>query len=86
VGNNIPQHAFAVRKAYLADAFEKGKYLKNPDANKEGTTPANPMSDPDMMEGMMEGMKKQLTINFFFQGFVVSEYFFFVWRFFYSFV
>ncbi|KAG2193921.1 hypothetical protein INT46_001926, partial [Mucor plumbeus] len=84
VGNNIPQHAFAVRKAYLADAFEKGKYLKNPDANKEGTTPANPMSDPDMMEGMMEGMKKQLTnmvpqmvimgwINFFFQGFVVIK-------------
>ncbi|CAO3632209.1 unnamed protein product [Mucor hiemalis] len=46
VGNSIPQHAFAVRKAYLADAFEKGKYLKNPNANKETTTPANPMSNP----------------------------------------
>ncbi|KAI8640973.1 integral membrane protein DUF106-domain-containing protein [Parasitella parasitica] len=84
VGNSIPQHAFAVRKAYLADAFEKGKYLKNPDANKEGAAPANPMADPDMMEGMMEGMKKQITnmvpqmvimgwINFFFQGFVVIK-------------
>jgi hypothetical protein len=85
VGDNIPQHAFAVRKAYLADAFEKGKYLKNPNANKETATPANPMTDPEMMEGMMEGMKKQLMnmvpqmiimgwINFFFQGFVVSKY------------
>lgn len=84
VGNNIPQHAYQVRKAYLADAFEKGKYLKNPEANKEGAAPANPMADPDMMEGMMEGMKKQLTnmvpqmvimgwINFFFQGFVVIK-------------
>ncbi|GAA5801971.1 hypothetical protein HPULCUR_007431 [Helicostylum pulchrum] len=84
VGNNIPQHAFATRKAYLADAFEKGKYLKNPDANKEGSSPANPMADPDMMEGMMEGMKKQLMnmvpqmvimgwINFFFQGFIVIK-------------
>ncbi|CAO0789263.1 unnamed protein product [Mucor circinelloides] len=84
VGNNIPQHAYEVRKAYLADAFEKGKYLKNPEANKEGAAPANPMADPDMMEGMMEGMKKQLTnmvpqmvimgwINFFFQGFVVIK-------------
>lgn len=88
VGNNIPQHAFATRKAYLADAFEKGKYLKNPDANKEGSSPANPMADPDMMEGMMEGMKKQLMnmvpqmvimgwINFFFQGFIVSKFYIF---------
>lgn len=85
IGNSIPQHAFAVRKAYLADAFDKGKYLKNPEANKEKqSTPANPMSDPEMMDGMMEGMKKQLMnmvpqmvimgwINFFFQGFIVSK-------------
>ncbi|KAI9028852.1 integral membrane protein DUF106-domain-containing protein [Phycomyces nitens] len=83
-GNSIPQHAFACRKAYLAQAFEAGKYLKNPDANKEGTPAPNPMTDPDMMEGMMEGMKKQMMnmvpqmlimgwINFFFQGFVVIK-------------
>lgn len=92
VGNNIPQHAFAARKAYLADAFEKGIYLKNPDANKQGAAPTNPMTDPDMMEGMMEGMKKQLMnmvpqmvimgwINFFFQGFVVSKFFDFLFFF-----
>ncbi|KAI7872642.1 integral membrane protein DUF106-domain-containing protein [Spinellus fusiger] len=83
-GNCIPHHAFTSRKAYLAHAFEAGKYLKNPDANKEGAAPANPMTDPDMMEGMMEGMKKQMMnmvpqmlimgwINFFFQGFVVIK-------------
>ncbi|KAI8885446.1 transmembrane protein [Backusella circina FSU 941] len=84
VGNNIPQHAFAVRKAYLAEAFEQGTYLKNPEANKEGSAPANPMTDPAMMEGMMEGMKKQMMnmvpqmlimgwINFFFSGFIVIK-------------
>ncbi|OBZ86714.1 ER membrane protein complex subunit 3 [Choanephora cucurbitarum] len=84
IGNYVPQHAFNVRKAYLADAFEKGKYLKNPNATKETAGPVNPMTDPDMMEGMMEGMKKQLMnmvpqmvimgwINFFFQGFVVIK-------------
>ncbi|KAI8079510.1 integral membrane protein DUF106-domain-containing protein [Gilbertella persicaria] len=84
VGNSIPQHAFSVRKAYLADAFEKGKYLKNPNAAKEATKPVNPMMDPDMMDSMMEGMKKQLMnmvpqmvimgwINFFFQGFIVIK-------------
>ena len=40
IGNSIPQHAFTVRKAYLADAFEKGKYLKNTNANTEQKTPA----------------------------------------------
>ncbi|CDS12677.1 hypothetical protein LRAMOSA04863 [Lichtheimia ramosa] len=82
-GDHIPPYAFTGRKSYLADAYEDGRYLKNP-APKEGDTPANPMTDPDMMEGMMEGMKKQLTnmvpqmlimgwINFFFKGFVVIK-------------
>lgn len=45
--------------------------------------PANPLSDPSQMEGMMDGMKQQFVmmvpqmvimgwINFFFQGFVLS--------------
>lgn len=83
-GNHIPAHAFSSRKTILAEAFEAGKYLKNPANASQGATPANPMTDPEMMEGMMEGMKKQLTnmvpqmlimgwINFFFQGFVVSK-------------
>ncbi|CAO3681837.1 unnamed protein product [Rhizopus stolonifer] len=85
LGNMIPQHAFDVRKSYLAEAFERGEYLKKaPQVNQENATPPNPMTDPDMMEGMMEGLKKQMTnmvpqmiimgwINFFFQGFVVIK-------------
>lgn len=83
-GNHIPFHAFLSRKNSLAEAYESGRYLKNPGAAKEGSTPANPMTDPEVMEGMMDGMKKQLVnmvpqmlimgwINFFFQGFVVSK-------------
>ncbi|KAI7853130.1 integral membrane protein DUF106-domain-containing protein [Circinella umbellata] len=88
-GNHIPTHAFSSRKAILAEAYENGRYLKNSDAgnnnnNNTPTTPPNPMTDPDMMEGMMESMKKQLTnmvpqmlimgwINFFFKGFVVIK-------------
>ncbi|KAI9496003.1 integral membrane protein DUF106-domain-containing protein [Zychaea mexicana] len=85
-GNHIPAHAFSSRKAILAEAFEEGRYLKNAPGNNNNApaTPPNPMTDPDMMEGMMEGMKKQLTnmvpqmlimgwINFFFKGFVVIK-------------
>lgn len=83
-GNAIPQQAFEDRKNYLANAFDRGEYLKNPAPSKETGAPPNPMTDPDMMEGMMDGLKKQLTnmvpqmiimgwINFFFQGFVVSK-------------
>ncbi|KAI9317204.1 integral membrane protein DUF106-domain-containing protein [Dichotomocladium elegans] len=82
-GNHVPPHAFTGRKAYLAEAYEQGTYLKN-QTPKEGDVAPNPMTDPDMMEGMMEGMKKQLTnmvpqmlimgwINFFFKGFVVIK-------------
>ena len=81
----MPAHAFSSRKVSLADAYEDGRYLKNgPVKEGEQAPPANPMTDPDMMEGMMEGLKKQLTnmvpqmlimgwINFFFKGFVVSK-------------
>ncbi|KAI9255521.1 integral membrane protein DUF106-domain-containing protein [Sporodiniella umbellata] len=85
LGNMIPQHAFIARKTFLAEAFEKGEYLKkSPQINQDNGTPPNPMTDPDMMEGMMDGLKKQMTnmvpqmiimgwINFFFQGFVVIK-------------
>ncbi|KAI8097385.1 integral membrane protein DUF106-domain-containing protein [Halteromyces radiatus] len=90
-GNYIPHHAFNSRKQYLSQAYEKGTYLKNPDAAKDNNnnnanplTAPNPMTDPEMMEGMMDGMKKQLVnmvpqmlimgwINFFFQGFIVIK-------------
>ncbi|CAO3618726.1 unnamed protein product [Cunninghamella blakesleeana] len=85
-GNNIPFHAFSSRKNYLSQAYENGKYLKNPEATNDNNplTGPNPMTDPEMMEGMMDGMKKQMVnmvpqmlimgwINFFFQGFIVIK-------------
>lgn len=69
----------------LARQFESGAFLKDgpPKADKP-SAPPNPLSDPAAMEGMMGGMKTQAVmmvpqmvimgwINFFFQGFVLSE-------------
>ncbi|CAO3593246.1 unnamed protein product [Absidia cylindrospora] len=42
-GNCIPHHAFASRKQYLSQAYESGKYLKNPEAKE---TTGNPMTNP----------------------------------------
>jgi len=82
-GNNIPPHAFKQRQTYLCEAYEQGKYLKNA-IKKEGETPVNPMTDPAAVEGMMEGMKKQMSgmvpqmvimgwVNYFFQGFILTK-------------
>jgi hypothetical protein len=70
----------------LARQFESGAFLKDgPPKNGETTSrPPNPLTDPAAMDGMMSGMKTQLVmmvpqmvimgwINFFFQGFVLSE-------------
>ncbi|ETN44312.1 uncharacterized protein HMPREF1541_10492 [Cyphellophora europaea CBS 101466] len=75
----LSQAAFETRKEYLIDNYKKGSFLKNP-GNKEG--PANPMSDPAAMEGMMGMMKGNMAmmipqtlimswINAFFAGFVI---------------
>lgn len=85
-GNTLPAHAFQSRKQFLSEAYESGSYLKNPKpANADQDSALqNPMSDPDTMETMMAGMKGQVGnmipqmlimgwINFFFQGFVLSE-------------
>ena len=70
----------------LSEAFAAGTYLKDgPPKEGEAPAPANPLTDPSAMEGMMGGMKTQMVmmvpqmvimgwINFFFQGFVLSEY------------
>ncbi|KAJ3016031.1 ER membrane complex subunit 3 [Thoreauomyces humboldtii] len=81
-GGILPQSAFQARVRYLAAAFEKGAYLKNPNAGT-GAAP-NPMSDPAAMEGMMDMMKKNMAmivpqtlimswITFFFSGFVIIK-------------
>jgi hypothetical protein len=76
--------------SHLAQAFESGLYLKDgPSANgSTSSSPVNPPNplDPSAMEGMMGGLKTQAVmmvpqmllmgwINFFFQGFVLSESF-----------
>jgi hypothetical protein len=82
-GNNIASHAFKQRQTYLCDSYELGTYLKN-GIKKEGEAPLNPMTDPATMDGMMDGMKKQMSgmipqmlimgwINYFFQGFVLTK-------------
>lgn len=79
-GSEIPYAAFHYRKQYLAEAFEKGVYLKTvPTGDGE---PPNPMSDPAAMEPMMDMMKKNMVmivpqtlimswITYFFSGFVL---------------
>ncbi|KAJ1984638.1 hypothetical protein H4R34_000541 [Dimargaris verticillata] len=81
--NHIPYSSFKIRKEYLCQAFEQGKFLKNP-AEKDNGSVANPLTDPAGMEMMMENMKKSMFsiipqtvimgwINFFFSGFVLSK-------------
>ncbi|KFZ16734.1 hypothetical protein V502_04939 [Pseudogymnoascus sp. VKM F-4520 (FW-2644)] len=78
----ISDAAFQARKNTLVSAFQSGAYLKNPDS--KGQPPANPMTDPAAMEGMMGMMKGNMTmivpqtlimgwINAFFSGFVVLK-------------
>ncbi|KZT20809.1 transmembrane protein [Neolentinus lepideus HHB14362 ss-1] len=69
----------------LSQAFEAGTYLKDgPPKADAPSTPPNPLSDPNAMDGMMAGMKTQMVmmvpqmvimgwINFFFQGFVLIK-------------
>jgi len=81
----IPRPIYRSLSQHLAQCFTSGAYLKDgppaPDAEKK---PANPLSDPAAMDGMMDGMKKQMAmmlpqmvimgwINFFFQGFVLIK-------------
>jgi hypothetical protein len=82
----IPPHLYHAISLHLDDAFAAGKYLKDGPLKQGEAPPAapNPLSDPNAMDGMMAGMKTQMVmmvpqmvimgwINFFFQGFVLSE-------------
>ena len=82
----LPPSSFLARRAYLIDALSNGTYLqaKSKEENDEG--PKNPFDPANGgMDTMMDGMKKQMVmmipqtvimgwINFFFSGFVLSEY------------
>jgi hypothetical protein len=81
----VPPTFYKAISQDLTRQFESGAFLKDgpPKADKP-SAPPNPLSDPAAMEGMMGGMKTQAVmmvpqmaimgwINFFFQGFVLSE-------------
>lgn len=77
----LSQKAFETRRDTLVSGFESGSYLKDPD--RKGQPPANPLTDPGAMDGMMGMMKNNLAmivpntlimswINAFFSGYVIS--------------
>jgi len=79
----LSKKAFNTRREHLTAAYESGAYLKAPE--NKGQPPANPMTDPNAMEGMMGMMKNNMAmiipntlimswINAFFSGYVISEF------------
>jgi hypothetical protein len=77
----LSQKAFESRRDVLTTNYEAGTYLKEPD--RKGQPPANPLSDPSAMDGMMGMMKNNMAmivpntlimswINAFFSGYVIS--------------
>jgi ER membrane protein complex subunit 3 len=87
VRNNAPAvltpEGFAMRRDYLVNGYQSGAFLKDPE--NRGQPPANPMSDPAAMEGMMGMMKGNMMmmipqtlimswINAFFSGFVICKF------------
>ena len=73
--------SFRSRRDAIAAAFESGAYLKDPE--RRGQPPANPLTDPSQMDGMMGMMKNNMAmiipntlimswINAFFSGYVIS--------------
>ncbi|GAA5915887.1 hypothetical protein JCM8208_003944 [Rhodotorula glutinis] len=53
--SHLPPAAFNALRSHLQVALEDGSYLKKP-APPEGSSPANPLDNPQDMEQMMEGM------------------------------
>lgn len=66
----LPPLTFQALASHLSLAFQKGAYLKlKPTFDADGqmiepekAAAPNPLSDPNAMEGMMDGMKKQVVM------------------------
>ncbi|KAF8338969.1 integral membrane protein DUF106-domain-containing protein [Cantharellus anzutake] len=85
----LPPHLYRTISSHLYTAFTEGTYLKDSELSEEEKkekeeNPPNPLTDPGTMDGMVEGLKKQMVmmvpqmlimgwINFFFQGFVLIK-------------
>lgn len=79
----LGRSSFEARRETLSAGFESGEFLKDPD--RKGQPPANPLTDPGAMDGMMGMMKNNMAmiipntlimswINAFFSGYVISEF------------
>lgn len=77
----LSQRAFEARREGLTAGYESGAFLKEPE--RKGQPPANPLTDPSQMDGMMGMMKNNMAmiipntlimswINAFFSGYVIS--------------
>ncbi|CAO1628358.1 unnamed protein product [Parajaminaea phylloscopi] len=84
----VPPASFVAKRQQLLEDLDSGRFLsappKPPPADGQPEMPANPLSDPSALEGMMEPMKKSMVmmipqqlimgwISFFFSGFVVAS-------------
>lgn len=78
----VSRSAFEKRKEYFVEAVKEGKFLADPE--NRGKPPANPLTDPGAMDGMMGMMKGNMVmmvpqslimgwINAFFSGYVISK-------------
>ncbi|KAK0671401.1 integral membrane protein DUF106-domain-containing protein [Cercophora samala] len=78
----LSPRSFHSRRDVVITAYESGAYLKDPE--RKGQPPANPMTDPSSMDGMMGMMKNQMAmiipntlimswINAFFSGYVIMK-------------
>ena len=77
----LSRRSFEARRDHLTAGYESGAFLKEPE--KKGQPPANPMTDPSAMDGMMGMMKNNMAmiipntlimswISAFFSGYVIS--------------
>lgn len=80
-GRFIPAASFARRKEILGEKFLAGEYLRNPNQSA-----LDAFADPTNMNGMMDGMIKNMAVfipqsmifgwvSYFFTGFVLSKTF-----------
>lgn len=78
----LGRRAFETRREALVAGYEAGAFLKEPE--RKGQPPANPLTDPSQMDGMMGMMKNNMAMiipntlimswtNAFFSGYVISK-------------
>ncbi|KXT02767.1 hypothetical protein AC578_5463 [Pseudocercospora eumusae] len=78
----VSKSSFEKRKEYFIEGVKEGKFLADPE--NRGKPPANPLTDPGAMDGMMGMMKGNMVmmvpqslimgwINAFFSGYVIMK-------------